>query len=105
MTNTRVNRGHLSGILLVAAAILSAHPCAIFSQDLESRSPSTRRSQDDSSSVPDPDKGHAPSAEGAVVASLPDAPMPQDQAPDQSQSPPADFGTHLNQFPILSPKL
>jgi hypothetical protein len=105
MTNNRVNRGHLSGILLVAAAILSAHPCAVFSQDLESRSPSTRRSPDDSSSVPDPDKDHAPSAEGAVVASLPDGPMPQDQAQDQSPPSPADSGTHLNQFPILSPGL
>src|SRR5689334_9733227 len=105
MTNNRVNRGHLSAVLLVAAAILSAHPSAVFSQDLESRSPSTRRSQDDSPSVPDPDKDHAPSAEGAGVASLPDAQMPQDQAQDQSQPPPADPGTHLNQFPILSPGL
>jgi hypothetical protein len=105
MTNNRVNRGHLSGILLVAAAILSAHPRAVFSQDLESRSPSTPRSQDDSSFVPDQATQHMPSADDAVVATLPDAPVPQDQAQNQSPASPADSGTHLNQFPILSPRL
>ena len=46
-----------------------------------------------------------PSADNAVIATLPDAPMPQDQAPDQTPSSPADPATHLNQFPILSPRL
>ena len=109
MTNNRVHRGHLSGILLVAAAILSAHPCAVFSQDLESRSASTQRSQGNPSSVPasvpDHDKDHASLADDAVVANLPDAPMPQDQAQDQSPPSPVDSGTHLNPFPILSPRL
>src|SRR5258708_25084154 len=31
--------------------------------------------------------------------------MPQDQAQDQSPPSPIDSGTHLNQFPILSPGL
>ena len=109
MTNNRVHRGHLSGILLVVTAILSAHPCAVFSQDLESRSATTQRSQGDPSSVPasvpDHDKDHAPLADDAVVANLPDAPMPQDQAQDQSPPSPVDSGTHLNPFPILSPRL
>src|SRR6267143_4541440 len=100
MTNNRVSRGHLSGILLVAAAILSAHPPAAFSQDLESRSPSTRRSQDDPSSLPDQDKDHTPLADDAVVATLPDSPIPKVQAQDQSPPSPGDSGTHLNQFPI-----
>jgi hypothetical protein len=103
MTNNRVNRGHLSGILLVAAAILSAHPYAVFSQDVESLFPSARRLKYDPSSLPDQDKDHRPLADDAVVATLPDAPMPQDQAQDQSPPSPADSGTHLNQFPILSP--
>jgi hypothetical protein len=40
-----------------------------------------------------------------VVANLPDAPTPQDQAQDQIPSSPAGPATHLNQFPILSPGL
>jgi hypothetical protein len=105
MTNNRANRRHLCRILLVAAAILSAHPPAVFSQDLESRSSSTRRSSDDSSSVPAEDKNHAPLADDAIVATLPDTPMPQDQSQDQSPPSTADSGTHLNSFPILSPRL
>jgi hypothetical protein len=105
MTNNRVNRGHLSGILLVAAAILSTHPLAVFSQDLESRFSSTQRAQEDPSSVPGRDKDQTPLADGAVVATLPDAPMPQEQAEDQSAPSPAGSGTHLNPFPILSPRL
>jgi len=104
MTNNRVNRGPLSGILLVAVAILSAHPCAVFSQDVESRSPSTQRSQSDPSFVPGQDKDLTPLLDDAVFATLPDAPMPQDQAQDQSPPSP-DSGTHLNPFPILSPRL
>jgi len=105
MTNNRVNHGHLSGILLVAVAILSAHPPAVFSQDLESRSSSTRRLHDDPFSVPDRDKDQTPLANDAVVGTLPDAPMPQEQAQNQSPPSPADSGTHLNLFPILSPRL
>src|ERR1700723_4376818 len=106
MTNHRVQCGH-SAILLVAAAILSAHPRAVFSQDLESRSPSTLRSHDDSSSVPDQASKTMPLTDDAVVAALPDAPRPQDQSQDQSQDPPppapAVSGTYLNQFPSLPP--
>jgi len=105
MTNNRVNRGRLSGILLVAAAILSAHPPAVFSQDLEGRFSSTQRAQEDPSSVPGRDKDQTPLADDAVVATLPDAPMPQEQAEDQSAPSPTDSGTHLNPFPILSPRL
>jgi hypothetical protein len=105
MTNHRVSRGHLPGILLVAAALSSAHPCAVFSQDCGGRSPSTRRSQSNTSSLADDDKDHMPLADDAVVATLPDAPTPQDQAQDQSPPAPVDPGTHLNQFPILSPGL
>jgi len=46
-----------------------------------------------------------PSADDAVIATLPDAPMPQDQPQDQTPSSPAGPETHLNQFPILSPGL
>jgi len=105
MTNNRVNRGHLSGILLVAAAILPAHPSAVFSQDVESRFPSTQCAQEDPSSVPDRDKDQTPLADDAAVATLPDTPMPQEQTQDQSAASPADSGTHLNPFPILSPRL
>jgi len=105
MTSHRFRFGNLSGILLAAIAIISADPCAVFSQDLDNRSPSTLRSQDDYSAVSDRAKKHMPSADDAVTATLPDAPMPQDQAHDQTPSSPADPATHLNQFPILSPRL
>ncbi len=105
MTSHRLRFGNLLGILLAAAAIIAADPCALFSQDLESRSPSTLRSQDDYSAVSDRAKKRTPSADDAVIATLPDAPMPQDQAPEQTPSSPADPATHLNQFPILSPRL
>ena len=105
MTNHRLRFGKLSGILLAATAIISADPCALFSQELESRSPSTLRSQDDDSAVSDRAKKHMPAADHAVIATLPDAPMPQDQAQDQTPSSPMGPATHLNQFPILSPRL
>jgi hypothetical protein len=99
----------LSGILLVAAAIVSADPRLAFSQDLESRPPTSLRSQDASLSVPDQAKNNLPLANDAVFAALPDAPMPQDQVQDLAQgespsSPPASE-THLNQFPVLPPGL
>jgi hypothetical protein len=106
MTNNRVKFERLlSGILSVAAAILSVHPCAVFSQDLESRSPTARRSQDDSSSVPEQTQKHTPLPDDAVIAALPDAPMPLDQAQDQSPPAPVVSATHLNQFPVLPPGL
>src|SRR5260370_29202767 len=109
MTNNRVGSGRLSGILLIAAAILSAHPRLVFSQDLESRSPFTLRSQDDSPPAPSQADKHMHLADDAVFAALPDTPMPQDQAQDrvqdESPSSPADSETHLNQFPVLPPGL
>src|SRR5260370_2211553 len=109
MTNIRVGFGCLSGILLIGAAILSAPPRLVFSQDLESRSPFTLRSQDDSSSAPGQADKHMHLADDAVFAALPDTPMPQDQAQDrvqdESPSSPADSETHLNQFPVLPPGL
>ena len=106
MTNNRVRFGHLSGILL-AAAICLCHPCAVFAQDVESRSPSTPRSQDKSSSVPDQAEKHSPMTDDVEFANLPDAPMPQDQA--QDQLPPSTVvsspETHLNQYPVLPPGL
>src|SRR4029077_7843468 len=103
MTNNRASLGRLSDILLVAAAIVSADPRLAFSQDLESRPPTSLRSQDGSLSVPDQAKNNLPLANDAVFAALPDAPMPQDQVQDQAQaesSPPASE-RHLNQFPVL----
>jgi hypothetical protein len=95
--------GQLYGTLLVAAALFSVSPGTVFSQDSENRSPSTLHSQVDSPSVPDQAKNHIATANDAVVATLPDAPMPQAQ--DQSPPSPAGSETHLNQFPILSPGL
>jgi hypothetical protein len=105
MTSHRLRFGNLSGILLAATAIISANPCALFSQDLESRSLSTLRSQDDDSAVSDRAQKKVPSADDTVIAALPDAPMPQDQPHDANPPTPAVSGEHLNQYPILSPRL
>ena len=104
MTNTRDRFGHSSGIVLIAAAIFSAYPCTVFSQDLGTRSPTTLRSQDAASSVPDHAKQPPPLTD-AVFASLPDAPMPQDPAQDQPPPAPLVSDTHLNQYPVLPPGL
>jgi hypothetical protein len=95
--------GQLYGTLLVAAALFPVYPGTVFSQDSKNRSPSTLHSQVDSPSVPDQAKNHIATANDPVVATLPDAPMPQAQ--DQSPPSPAGSETHLNQFPILSPGL
>ena len=101
MKNHRLNLGRLSRLLIVGS-VLSAHPCALFSQDVENRPPFTLRSQDDSA----PNE-RTSSADDARVATLPDAPMPQDQ--EQAQDPlppPADVPEiHLNQYPVLPPGL
>jgi hypothetical protein len=111
MTNNHLR--HLSGILL-AAAIFLAHPCPVFAQDSESRSPSSLRSRGVSLSAPRQAEKPTALTGHAVLAALPDAPMPQDQAEnqasqDQTQDPPAPTPaapeTHLNRYPILSPGL
>jgi hypothetical protein len=103
MTNNHVR--HLSGILLVAA-IFSAHPYPVFSQDLESRFPSTLRSKGDYSYAPDQAEEHTALTQDEVRVTLPDAPMPQDQPQDQPPSSPlVPSETHLNQFPVLPPGL
>jgi hypothetical protein len=106
MTNNRVRFGRLSG-LLVAAAIVSAHPCAVFSQDLESRSSSSSPSPVDSSSAPGATKKHISLADDALVANLPDAPMPQNQAQARDPFPPPATvsETHVNPYPVLPPGL
>src|SRR4029077_17745994 len=105
MTSHRLRFGNLSGILLAATAIISADPCALFSQDLESRSPSTLRSQDDYSAVSDRAKKQMLSADDAMIATLPDAPMPQDQSQDPLPQAPAVSGARTNQHTLLSPGL
>jgi hypothetical protein len=82
MKNHRLNLGRLSRLLIVGS-VLSAHPCALFSQDVENRPPFTLRSQDDSA----PNE-RTSSADDARVATLPDAPMPQDQEQAQDPLPP-----------------
>jgi len=116
MTHTRVHCGDLCGVFLVAA-MSSAAPCSVLAQDLQRRSPTSQRSQADSSASSDRAKKQMPSADDAALAALSDAPMPQAQAEDQAQTQeqdqaqdqpppsPTASGTHLNQFPILSPRM
>jgi hypothetical protein len=103
MTNHLVGLDHVSIILL--AVLVSGLSCPVFSQDFESPSPSALDSQHDLSSVSDQANNLLSSANVAVVADLPDAPMPQYHAQDQPPASGQDSETHLNQFPVLSPKV
>ena len=55
-------------------------------------------------SGPTQEEKHAPTKDERLADSLPDAPMPEGQ--DNQSSPPASpSGQHLNQFPVLPPRL
>src|SRR5580700_7342495 len=104
MTYRRVRFGPLSGVILIATAILSAHSRSIVAQELERQPSSTDHSQ---GAVPSPlnreDKSTS-ATNDLVEASLPDAPMPAGQTQDQSQSPKTVSGQKLNRLPILPPR-
>ena len=104
MTYRLVRFGPLSGIILIATAILSAHSRSIVAQELGGRPSSIDHSQD---AVPSPltreDKSTSPTND-LVGAALPDAPIPAGQTQDQSQSHTTVSGQKLNQLPILPPR-
>ncbi len=105
MTNYRDRFGCVHGILLIAAATLSAHSSSVFAQVVEDRSPSILLSHGASAPIPDTTVKHTTTTNDPAADTLPDAPDPQSQK--QNAPPPAlpVTGTHLNQFPVLSPGL
>ena len=104
MTYRRVRFGRLSGIILIATAILSAHSRSIVAQELERQSPSTEHSQDAVSSQLTREDKPTSAKNDLVGAALPDAPMPAGQTQDQSQRPTTVSGQKLNQLPMLPPR-
>jgi hypothetical protein len=105
MTYLRGRLAHFPGILVFAAATISALSYSAFAQESKSQSASDLRPLNDrSSELSETDKRTAATNDTAAD-SLPDAPVPQDQM--QNQPPPSSpvSGTHLNQFPVLPPGL
>jgi hypothetical protein len=105
MTYMRVRFGRLSGIILIATAILSAHSRSIVAQELERQTSATDHSQDASSLSQLSSEEKPTSATNDLVgAALPDAPMPAGQTQDQSQRRTTVSGQKLNQLPMLPPR-
>jgi hypothetical protein len=93
----------LSSIILVATSVSLAQSIGIIAQDMNEKSPSAARSHD-SSSVRSEGERSLPATDNSMGDALPDAPMPVGQTPKQpSLASPS--GQHLNQFPVLPPRL
>jgi hypothetical protein len=94
----------LSNIILVGTSLFLAHSIGIIAQDMTGKSPSAARSHDASSSVRSEGGKYLPTTDHLVGDALPDAPMPVGQTQKQpSLASPS--GQHLNQFPVLPPRL
>jgi hypothetical protein len=104
MTYRRVRFGRLSGIILIATAILSAHSHGIVAQELKPQSSSIDHSQDAVSSQLSREDKPTSATNDLAAAALPDAPMPAGQTQDQSQSPTTVSGQKLNRLPMLPPR-
>ena len=103
MTYFRRGLAHFPGILVFAAATISALSCG--AQESKSRSPfDLRRLNDRSSELSQIDKREAATNDPAADT-LPDAPVPQDQMQKQPLPSSSASATHLNQFPVLPPGL
>ena len=98
MTYRRVRFGRLSGIILIATAILSAHPRSIIAQPS-----SLDHSQDAVSSQLSREDKPTSATNDLGAAALPDAPMPAGQTQDQSQGRATVSGQKLNRLPMLPP--
>jgi hypothetical protein len=103
MTYRRVRFGRLSGIILIATAILSAYSRSIVAQELERQPSSLDHSQDAVSSQLSREDKPTYATNDLGAAALPDAPMPAGQTQDQSQSPTTVSGQKLNRLPMLPP--
>lgn len=107
MSYWRIGPGRSSTIVLVAATILCLYPRPIAAQDLQAKPASTDRPDAAPSSVLD--EKSQPTSQDVTGDSLPDAPLPAGQAPEQAQ----DFAApsvqtavqQPNQLPVLPPTL
>jgi hypothetical protein len=105
MTYWRIRSWRSSGIMLLWVAIFFAHSRCLIAQDWKEKSSSTERPYDALSSVSNQKDEHLPTTDKLVADPLPDAPMPQGQMQNQSSPPATPSGQHLNQFPVLPPRL
>jgi hypothetical protein len=105
MTCRRIRCRRSSGIMVLGAAMLFLTHVALIAQDLKEKSTSTERPYDASSSASNKEDEHVSTTDELVADALPDAPMPEGQAQNQSSPPASPSGQHLNQFPILPPRL
>ena len=105
MTYWRIRYRRSSGIMLLWAAIFFAHSRCLIAQDWKEKSSSTERPHDAPSSASNQRDEHLPTADELVADALPDAPMPQGQPQNHSSPPASPSGQHLNQFPVLPPRL
>jgi hypothetical protein len=103
MTHHQRRFGRFPGILFVVAAQFLSHSCNIFAQDSRSATVSSDRP----SSLSVRNEGDKRTVDTNVLSAgaLPDAPVPQDTLQDQPPPSSPVSGTHLNQFPVLSPGL
>lgn len=104
MTYFRRRTGQFPGILLFAAAAISALSCSTFAQESKGKSPSDLRPLNESSDLCQKNKRTA-ATNGPAADALPDAPVPQDQMQNQPLPSLPVSGAHLNQFPVLPPGL
>jgi hypothetical protein len=95
----------LSSIILFVISPLFIDSRCIFAQDTKGQSPSVDRSQNTASSVRSGAEEHLPKTADLVAGAFPDAPMPTVPGQNQSSPPASPSGQHLNQFPVLPPRL
>jgi hypothetical protein len=95
----------LSSIILFVISTLFVDSRCIFAQDKRGQFPSVDRSHNTASSVRNGAEEHLPKTDDLLAGAFPDAPMPTVPGQNQSSPPASPSGQHLNQFPVLPPRL
>jgi hypothetical protein len=91
--------------MLLWVAIFFAHSRCLIAQDWKEKSSSTERPYDAPCSASNQKYEHLLTTDELVADALPDAPMPEGHVQNQSSPPASPSGRHLNQFPVLPPRL
>jgi hypothetical protein len=105
MTYWRIRSWRSSSIMLLGAAMFFLTHVALIAQDWKEKSSSKEHPYGASSSASNQQDERVPTTDELAVDTLPDAPMPEGQAQNQSTPPVSPSGRHLNQFPVLPPRL
>jgi hypothetical protein len=104
MAYWRIRFGRSSAIILFATAICCLHPGSIVAQALEAKPASTAHAEVASSAMFRGDRLQ-PTRQDLTGDSLPDAPLPAGQAPEQARDPATPSGQQSNQLAVLPPTL